>query len=230
MIVSKYKANSIIRSPQLLSAPVLAIGFCWLLTKYLPKEQMSMQPLFVVNTGLTFSVAMGGIMLTALPLSADKESNILRVLMVSSISPVVYLLGSILPSLGIIFVTNTLIGSLWLPEQIPLMSYIFISTVATLISLTLGLIIGLFCSNQVEASSTCIPVVFIFALLPILKVMSSDFEKYNKYLYTSQMLSYLERIYSNQSTVTTEMIIVFSSTFLFSVTLCIYGYIKNKFD
>lgn len=98
MIISKVKLINIVTSPQLLSSLLLAIGFCFILDRYAPTEQLETMPLFIITTGLTFSMGMSGIMMSALPLSSDKESNMLRVLMVGSVSPLQYILGSIIPS------------------------------------------------------------------------------------------------------------------------------------
>lgn len=230
-LISKFKFLTILKNPQLLCSSILAICFCAILKAYIPDEQLKAQPLFIITTGLIFSFAMGGVMLTALPLAADKENNILRVLMVSTISPTNYLLGSLIPPFLIVFLTNLILGIFWLPKEIPFISYLVITSIGTIISLSIGLIVGFYSFNQMTASSICIPIIFIFAIVPILRTMSSDFEKYSKYLYTSQILNYLGNLYENKSnSLTTEIAIVLSATFSFSVLICIYGYKKNKFD
>lgn len=231
MIISKFKLLTILKNPQLLLSSFLAIGFCAILKAYLPYEQLEAQPLFIITTGLIFSLAMGAIMLTALPLAADKENNILRVLMVSTISPTHYLLGSLLPPFLIVFLTNLTLGIFWLPKGVPFIPYLLITSIGIIISLSIGLIVGFYSFNQMAASSICIPIIFIFAIVPILRTMSSDFEKYSKYLYTSQILNYLDNLYDKKNNpLTTEVAVVLSITFALSVLICIYGYKKNKFD
>ncbi|MDW5524130.1 ABC transporter permease [Carnobacterium maltaromaticum] len=231
MLISKFKFLTILKNPQLLCSSILAIAFCAILKTYIPIEQLEAQPLFIITTGLIFSFAMGGVMLTALPLSSDKENNILRVLMVSTISPTNYLLGSLLPPFLIVFLTNLILGIFWLPKEIPFIYYLIITSIGTIISLSIGLIVGFYSFNQMTASSLCIPIIFIFSIIPILRTMSSDFEKYSKFLYTSQILNYLSNLYDKKiNPLTTEIVSILSATFTLSLLICIYGYKKNKFD
>ncbi|CAD5900465.1 conserved membrane hypothetical protein [Carnobacterium maltaromaticum] len=231
MLISKFKLLTILRNPQLLCSSFVAIGFCTILKSYMSEEQLEIQPLFIITTGLIFSFAMSGVMLIALPLAADKENNILRALIVSTISPTNYLIGSLLPPFLIVFLTNLVKGIFWLPEVIPFDLYLIISSIGTIISLTISLIVGFYSSNQMIASSICIPIIFIFSIIPILRTLSSDFEKYSKYLYTSQILDYLDNLYgSKPKTLTTEVFSVLTMIFIFSLFICTYGYRKNNFD
>lgn len=77
----------------------------------------------------------------------------------------------------------------------------------------------------------CIPTIFIFALIPILKIISEDFEKYSKYLYTSQVINYLENLFEEKNkALTSDIYIIISSTLIFILLICYYGYRKNRFD
>ncbi|MBO0470501.1 hypothetical protein JZO66_08080 [Enterococcus sp. DIV0242_7C1] len=231
MIISKVKLINIVTSPQLLSSLLLAIGFCFILDRYAPTEQLETMPLFIITTGLTFSMGMSGIMMSALPLSSDKESNMLRVLMVGSVSPLQYILGSIIPSFFLIGLTNAVIGFFWLPDRISILPFLIITSLGTFISLLIGLVIGFYSSNQMVASSMCIPTIFIFALIPILKIISEDFEKYSKYLYTSQVINYLENLFEEKNkALTSDIYIIISSTMILILLICYYGYRKNRFD
>lgn len=230
-IISKVKFFNILKSPQLLSSLLLSIGFCYLMSEYVPEEQLILQPLFIINMGIIFSTIMGGIMMTSLPLAADKENNILRVLMVSTISPSQYLLGGVLPTFLFIFLTNGIIGIFWLPESIPLSLFMIVTSLGTLISLIIGCIIGFYSSNQMIASSTCIPIIFIFALIPIFKTINDDFEIYSKYLYSSQIMDYLLNVHTNDEAIPKlETLLVLGITLFFAILIAFYGYRKNRFD
>lgn len=123
------------------------------------------------------------------PLAEEKEHHTLRVLMTSSITGPEFFIGSLLPPLVIMTITNLILlplsGASW--SRIHLGNFLLITIITSLTSLVLGYIIGLVTKNQSQAGVISILPMLILSLLPNLEQFNSSLKTISSYLYTSTL-------------------------------------------
>jgi len=195
------KLRLMLVNANIMLAPLLAIGFVIVMKVIMAKQIAAVHELapFYLNLGLLFNIVMGGVMMASYPLAEEKEHHTLRVLMTSSVTGIEYFIGSLLPSVLIIMMTNFILipvsGSKW--SQVPVVSYFLITLMATLISLILGYIVGIEASSQNQAGILCMPVMLIFTMIPSFQMLSSALKRINEYLFTGQLTRLVDGIYSS---------------------------------
>ena len=72
--------------------------------------------------------------------------------------------------------------------------YMFIMGIGFAISALTGACIGLYAKNQMAATSVVMPVMMVFAFLPMLSMFNDNIKKIAKYFYTEQLKRLLEEM------------------------------------
>lgn len=196
------KFRLILSNPSVMIAPVMSMGYVLIMKSIMagkfPTQGTKMS--FLLNLGLLFNVVMGGIMMSSYPLAEEKERHTLRVLMTSSVTGPEFFIGSLLPPLGILVVTNFLLlplsGAIW--SQVPLFSYFVITTVATVISLILGYIVGILTTNQSQAGIYSVPLLLFLTLVPSFQLFSAPLKKISDFLYSGTVSRLVTQMASAQ--------------------------------
>lgn len=132
-------------------------------------------------------VGMAPLTSMAAVISEEKEKNTLRVLLMSNVKPIEYLVGVgsyiwIACMLGacVIGIGGSYRGS-------ALFTFLAIMSVGILASLVIGAAIGTWSRNQMMATSLTVPVMSIFSFLPMLAMFNETIEKIAKAAYTQQI-------------------------------------------
>lgn len=120
-------------------------------------------------------------------ISEEKEQNTLRVLLMSNVRPLEYLIGigsyvwlfCMLGS-GVICIA----GNYSLKERAYFMLAMAIGIIA---SLLLGAAIGTWSKTQMMATSLSVPIMLLFAFLPMLSLFNDTIAKAAKYTYSEQI-------------------------------------------
>ncbi|MCT3287547.1 ABC transporter permease [Lactiplantibacillus pentosus] len=185
------KLRLIVSNISLMTAQIMAILYVVFMKSIMQDEAPSHVALVSISLGmgLSFSIVMGGIMMASYPLAEEKEHHTLRVLMTSSITGPEFFIGSLLPPLVIMTITNLILlplsGASW--SQIHLGNFLLITIITSLISLVLGYIIGLITNSQSQAGVISILPMLILSLLPNLEQFNSSLKTISSYLYTSTL-------------------------------------------
>ena len=139
-------------------------------------------------------VGMAPLIATAAIIAEEKERNTLRVLMMSDVKPVQYLLGVgsyvwILCMLGsaVIAASAGFAG-----EQ--LFVYMTAMCAGIIVSIILGAAIGMFAKNQMMATSVVMPLMLVLAFLPMLALFNETIEKISGFLYTRQIQLFMNEL------------------------------------
>lgn len=153
--------------------------------------------------------------------------------MTSSVNGLEYLIGTLLPPLLILILVNILMipvsGSSFGDVQFG--SYLLLTTVASLISLIIGYIIGILTKNQTQTSLYTMPITLLLTSVPALKLFQEDLSAMLDYTYTGVLTNFSNSIYSEigyQWNLTD--ISVFSGWFIISLVIFIFAYKKNGLD
>ena len=153
---------------------------------------------FFVNLFATMYIGMAPLTSIASIISEEKEKNTLRVLIMSNVKPYEYLLGIgsyvwFACMLGGVVICAA--GGYNLQTSTVFMG---IMAVGILTSLLIGAIIGIWSKTQMMATSIAVPVMMIFAFIPMLSLFNSTIEKIAKVTYSEQISRMLSQINSLQ--------------------------------
>ena len=159
-------------------------------------------------------------------LSEEKEKNTLRVLLMSNVKPVQYLLG-----VGSYIWLMCMAGSVifafcgrYRGEE--LVAFLLIMAAGILLSILVGASIGVFSSNQMTATSITIPVMMVFSFLPMIATFNEKIAKFAKITYSQQ----ISMLINNINDVTIEMenvVIIFANLFVAIVLFLLAFYRKG---
>lgn len=158
-------------------------------------------------------------------ISEEQEKNTLRVLMMSNVKPHEYLLG-----IGCYVWTACMVGSLviCIAGNYGLkMGLLFMAVMAIgiLTSLLIGAAIGLLSRTQMMATSISVPVMMIFAFMPMLSMFNDTIAKIAKFTYSVQISNMLNRI--NALHFEADSIGIIAVNALLFIILFVIAYNKN---
>ncbi len=120
-------------------------------------------------------------------ISEEKERNTLRVLLMSNVSPKAYLLGIGLYIWLICMMGACVIGLAGHYEGEALRDFMIIMGIGNVVSILIGAVIGAASESQMKATSLSVPIMMIFAFLPMLAMFNEGIEKVAKFTYTQQI-------------------------------------------
>lgn len=149
---------------------------------------------FFINLFSTMYIGMAPLTSMAAIISEEKEKNTLRVLMMSNVKPIEYLLGI---GIYVWFVciigagAICAIGRYSIQERLIFMG---IMAIGILISLLVGAAIGTYSTTQMMATSITLPVMMVFAFLPMLSLFNETIAKIAKFSYSEQIRLMLAQI------------------------------------
>lgn len=143
--------------------------FTYLLAAFL-REGMGTNPLIF----LMMHVSMIPIMVTAALIAEEKDKNTLRVLILSNIKPMQYLLGMGSFVFLINFITSCLFFPLLHMNIMDIPKFIVLIVIAIFCSTILGAIVGMVVKGGANIATATLPATIIFAALPILAVATGN--------------------------------------------------------
>lgn len=182
-----------------------------------------------------FAVLFAGMYIGMAPLTAmsaiiaeEKEKNTLRVLLMSNVKPIEYLLG-----VGIYVWSICLLGSIVIAwaggyKGIEVVRFVVIMAIGILVSLLMGAAIGVASKNQMTATSVMMPVMMIFSFIPMLSMFNDTIKKVGRLAYTQQINNLLGSVHKLQ--IQTETVVVIGITILVTTVLFTVVYKKNGIE
>lgn len=198
-------------------------------TNSLPPELIQI----VGTMGTVLNIGSVAITIPAMLMAEEKEKHTLRSLMVSSVSPSEYLLGSLIPS----FLFTFGIQASYLPilvDKLVLSSvliYLGISTLAILSANLLGMCLGLFAKDQMTASLIPMPLTLVIGAVPMLASRIEIIGKINEYFFVSIADNVLvAMIFGNEVEVSPIQLLVMAATLICCGGLFYWLYQRNGFE
>jgi len=217
----------------ILLTPIFAIGFVIVMRNLMPDVDVGEQGVpfsttdFLLSFGLIFNIAIGGITSSSAPIAEEKEKNTLRVLMTSSVNGLEYFLGSMIPTLLILITTNILLipASGVTFGEIPIATYLIITTLCSLISILIGYIFGIYAKNQAQASLVSTPLLIILTATPVVRIFNENLAVIANYTYAGVLANLSESLANGYQWNLTDVIVLLG---WFFVTLGVFFYTYKK--
>lgn len=208
---------------------VLILFFIYPLIAFVMTSAMSSQMgnnTFFVSVFGTMHCIFTPIVTTAAIISEEKEKNTLRVLIMSNVSSLEYLL-----SIGGFVLLCTLItGSsfIGIGNYNVTEAFVFLGSmcVGSILSIILGMAIGAYCKNMMGANGIAVPIGMLFAFMPMLAAFSSGIEKVSRFTYGQQ----ISNLIADTREISLKGIgIIIANLIVFAVAFVIV-FKKNKLD
>ena len=159
-------------------------------------------------------------------IAEEKEKNTLRVLMMSNVKPVQYLLG-IGSYIWIMCMAGAAVFAI-LGEYkgADIARFMLVMAVGIVISILVGAVIGIFSKNQMSATSVTVPVMMIFSFLPMLSMFNETIGKIAKVTYSQQ----ISILVNGDFEIAADSIVVLAINFVLAVVLFFTAYRKNGME
>ena len=177
---------------------------------------------YFANLFAVMYVGMAPLTSMASIISEEKEKNTLRVLLLSNVHPLSYLLGTGCYIWIICMIGATVIGLSSGYTGITLFHFLIVMAVGILISILIGAAIGTRSKNQMTATSVTVPVMMIFSFLPMLAMFNDTISKVAKVTYSQQislLLSDIENV-----TISTQNTVIILINIALTLTAFLYAY------
>ncbi len=161
-------------------------------------------------------------------IAEEKEKNTLRVLMMSNVKPAEYLVGVgayvfVMCAFGTaVFAVVGGYSGAGLAEFVAVMS------VGIILSGLTGAVIGVFSSNQMTATSITVPVMMVFAFLPMISMFNDTIRTVARVTYSQQLSELINGI--GVSGITAESVIVIAVNLVLAVLLFTVAYRRRGLE
>lgn len=230
--LSILRIQSIIKNPTLAMFPFITIGYV-LAFKSILKPGHGPAVIWILSLGVLFNVVMTSMMFSTMPLADERDKHTLSVLLGSGIKGSEYLIGSAIPALLIVVITNILSvmvsGISW--QQLSFGTFLILSIITSLISIFLGDIFAILMPNQTMAGFLTLPAMFIFAVLPMFKVFSSVIRGISDLTYSGIMMNFMiKNVATGSSQISVTDWLVLLMWGLASSVCLIYAYRKKGLE
>jgi len=161
-------------------------------------------------------------------ISEEKEKNTLRVLLMSNVKPAEYLAGTgayvfVMCSLG-----TAVFAAVGGYTGAGLVRFIAVMSAGIILSELTGAVIGLFSRNQMTATSVSVPVMMIFAFLPMLSMFNDTIKTVAQVTYSQQISELINGI--DASAIPAESLVVIAVNFVLAALLFIAAYRRKGLE
>lgn len=142
---------------------------------------------FFVVLFATMYVGMAPLTAMAAILAEEKEKNTLRVLLMSNVKAAEYLAGTGVYVLAVCMLGALVFGVVGKYRGGELAMFLLIMCIGILSSLLIGAAIGVWSRSQMGATSMTVPVMLVFAFLPMIAMFNSGIAKVSRFTYSQQI-------------------------------------------
>lgn len=173
-------------------------------------------------------VGMAPLVVTSTIVAEEKEKGTLKALMMSGIRPFEYLLG-----IGGYIWIACMVGSIVIAlsgtyNTSSVLIFLLFMAVGIIISMLMGAAVGIRSHSQMSATSVSVPLMMVFAFLPMLAMFNDTIEKIAKYTYTRQLQLMLSSLTVSAAGVSNWLIIIGNG--LIVLFLFAWAYKKDRLE
>jgi len=193
--------------------------------------EQGMGKIELLNIGLSMNLIMVSTYAISMLIAEEKEKNTMRTLMLSSVSPIEFLVGKAVVIFLFSVVTNIAIYFIVGIDIQYLVQYLLWTTILTVIMIQIGGIIGLIAQNQMATGVLGMPVIMGFLIIPMLAPANDIFQKTANLLpnYNLQVLLYKFFNGEGYSNSTNNILVILVWIALVTIGF-IYTYSKKGLD
>lgn len=230
------KLEMILKNLTIMLGPIMAILFVFIFKTVVEvptpggtqPESVEFVTGYILQIGVIFNVTMTGIMAASMPLAEEKEMQTLRVLLSSSVSKVEFLIGSLAPVLVIMTAINFILIPISGVFVGNMLVYLLITTIVSVITIILGLLIGMSAKNQMSVSLLSMPFMLILMMIPLLFQLNDLAGKASSFIYTGTLNEIISRLAQNDpNPVSLKNGLVLVAWFIVASGSCLYFYKKK---
>ncbi|MCC4313202.1 MULTISPECIES: ABC transporter permease [Carnobacterium] len=233
------KLEMILKNLTIMLGPIMAILFVFIFKTVVEvptpggtqPESVEFVTGYILQIGVIFNVTMTGIMAASMPLAEEKEMQTLRVLLSSSVSKVEFLIGSLAPVLVIMTAINFILIPISGVFVGNMLVYLLITTIVSVITIILGLLIGMSAKNQMSVSLLSMPFMLILMMIPLLFQLNDLAGKASSFIYTGTLNEIISRLAQNDpNPVSLKNGLVLVAWFIVASGSCLYFYKKKGLE
>ena len=185
-----------------------------------------MPELFFTKLFSVMYIGMAPLTSVASIISEEKEKNTLRVLTMANVKPGQYLLGIGFYVWAICMIGAGIMATGLKKEDVPF--YMLIMAAGFAISILVGASIGICSRNQMTATSIVMPVMMIFAFVPMLAMFNKNIEKVARFVYTEQLKEFMDHMTFDG--IKTESICILAVNIVLMVALFFVAFRKKGLE
>lgn len=183
---------------------------------------------FFISIFATMHAVFTPVVVTASIISEEKEKNTLRVLIMSGIRPIEYLVSIG----GFVFFCTMLTSSSYLTMGNYNMKsgaeFMLCMSIGCICSIVLGLAIGGFAKNSMSANAIAVPISMVISFLPMIAYFNEAIGKVSKYIYGQQIGNFIQN--SSDYHLTGDTVLVVSLNFLLFLITFIIVFRYNRME
>lgn len=185
----------------------------------------------LLSMGLNTNLLIVSTFAISMLIAEEKEKNTMRTLMLSSVTPIEFLIGKVIVILLFSVVTNTAIYFIAGMGMQYLAQYILWSVTVTIIMMQIGGIIGLIAPNQMSTGVLGMPVIFAFMIIPMLAQANNTLEKIASILPNHNLNIILEKIINGDGYINTSYnILIILAWLILAAVAFVYTYNRKGLD
>lgn len=216
------------RSPAVLVMIIMPIFFCFVYANLFRNDTNTRFIAFIINFCIDTNVLFPSMTLPVNSICEEKEKKTLDVLMLSSVSPIEFLIGKLLPVTIISVISNIIIFYILKINSMYIIPFLIITMTTTLSFIIIGSILGLIFATPSQATIYFMPLVTILFFIPVISVFSKTVEKFSHILGISQMNIIIQNIISGKGLFYSKVGLLITLIWLI-VPFIIFSYIyKHK--
>lgn len=183
---------------------------------------------FFVTLFGTMYIGMAPLTSMSAIISEEKESNTLRVLLMSNVKAAEYLIGTSFYVVCLCVLGSFVIGLQGNYTETELVYFTLIMGIGIIISTLIGAVVGVYSKNQMTATSISVPLMVVFAFMPMLALFNESVAKVSKYIYSQQINNWISSISDLQ--ISNENIAIMVINILIALVLFVVFYRKKGLE
>ena len=180
---------------------------------------------FFANLFAAMFVGMAPITCTSAIISEEKEKDTLRVLLMSNVKPLEYLLGVGSYVFVLCMVGSAVIGAAGGYTGALFGRFMALMAVGTVISILLGAAVGAWSRSQMTATGVVVPVMCVLSFLPMLAMFNDFIAKVSECFYTGQLSILIGQLGSID--ITAKTVIVLCANAAVALAAFVIAYLKK---
>ena len=180
---------------------------------------------FFANLFASMYIGMAPLTSVASIISEEKEKNTLRVLQMSNVRAIEYLISNAIYVVLVCMIGSLVMGLTGGYRGRELLYFLLIMLVGHFTSIIVGATIGVASKNQMMATSLTVPVMMIFSFLPMLSMFNDSIMKISKYIFTGQLFVLINEV--SDLRVGTETALILGGNILLAFVVFVVVYRKS---
>ncbi|WP_416326038.1 ABC transporter permease [[Eubacterium] hominis] len=188
---------------------------------------------FVISIATLINIVATPLNGFAMMIAEEKEKSTLRVLMLSDVSGLEYLISKLLVVLIVMESIGVIIFLVTQLEIQGLLPYLFVTTITSITLLLFGAVIGLISKDQISTGTLSSPIMILFLLPPMLGQFNQLLHSIAQFVPTYGLSELLNLIVEGQSIFVMDMLgnyaLIVAWIFIGVMVFCMM-YRKRRFD